>query len=203
MNLRAKLLFGPLFCLFVFFQAASAPAGGWYAYRDCELMSDLYGDGDSFHVKTKRAQHVFRLYFVDAPETDRLIPVRVKEQAEYWDISEDAVIELGNRARAFTRKFLEDGKGFTVHSKRKDARGRSRTPRYFAMVQAGEQFLSEALVGNGLARVYGMGTDLPDGKPARKYWARLRHAERKAKKEGAGGWAGRTSNIQQPTRNIQ
>ncbi len=163
-----------------------ALAERWYAYEECKHLDKLYFDGDSFHVRTKSNHYIFRLYFVDAPELEKTVPERVAEQAEYWDISEEQVIELARKAKAFTKKFLS--KGFTVHSRREDAKGRSHRPRFFGFVEADGQYLSEELVKNGLARVYGAWAKLPDGTRASKFRARLKIIERQAKREKRGGW---------------
>ncbi len=161
-------------------------AARWYEYEGCRHLDKEYFDGDSFHVKTKSNHYIFRLYFVDTPELSKSIPERVAEQAEYWDISEERVLELAKEARAFTKKFLS--KGFTVHSKREDARGRSNRPRFFGFVEVDGKLLSEALVSNGLARVYGAWARTPDGARSRKFRARLKILERKAKREKRGAW---------------
>ncbi len=164
----------------------TALAERWYAYEQCKHLDKMYFDGDSFHVRTKSNHYIFRLYFVDTPENDKRIPDRVTEQAEYWDISEKQVLELAKKAKAFTRKFLS--KGFTVHSKREEAKGRSARPRFFGFVEVDGKFLSEELVKNGLARVYGAWAKLPDGTRASKFRARLKIIERQAKREKRGGW---------------
>jgi endonuclease YncB( thermonuclease family) len=168
----------------------AAPSTGladrWYEYKDCRLLEDEYYDGDSFHVKTKSNHYIFRLYFVDAPELDRRVPSRVAEQAEYWDIEETKVLKIALRAKSFVREFLSDG--FTVYSKRHDARGASERDRFFGMIESEGKYLSEALVEQGLARVYGARTSLPDGKESRKFIAQLKVLERKAKREERGAW---------------
>jgi endonuclease YncB( thermonuclease family) len=169
---------------------AALPAAGatrkWTVYDKCELIPNDFNDGDSFHVRCKRRHYVFRLCFVDAPETDRSIPGRLTEQAQYWDIKEKDALRLGKEAARFTGDFLK--REFKVYTKREDARGRGERPRYFAMVEAGGKFLSMALVENGLARIYGKRLNLPNGLSWRKYKARLETAERKAKREGQGAW---------------
>ena len=171
--------------------AAAAPAPmAWRTLRNARLNEEAFYDGDSFELVVGRRRRVYRLYFVDAPETDDTFPDRVKEQAEYFGVAPDRVRELGVSARQFAREFLKDGA--TVHHRGQDAGGRAK--RYFAMVQSSDgRFLCEALVAAGLARVYGAGTDLPDGTPEARHWARLRAAERRAKEAGAGGWSERLS----------
>ncbi len=161
-------------------------ADKWYTYDGCRLLDDATYDGDSFHASRNRSHYIFRLYFVDAPETDRSFPERVKQQAAYWGITDAQVLKLAAEAKRFTGRFLD--KGFTAYSKREDARGRSDRKRYYAVIKAGGRDLAEALVSEGLARVYGHDTTLPDGKPAKKRWAELRVAERAAKRAGRGAW---------------
>jgi endonuclease YncB( thermonuclease family) len=178
----------------VLMAALPATADRWFTYEECRLLKNDFNDGDSFHVRTKSNHVIFRLYFVDAAETSRQVPERVKEQAAYWDISEAQTLELGKQAVTFAEQFLK--KGFTAYSKRHDARGQSKRPRYFAMVKADGAFLSVALVEQGLARVYGAPTELPDGTPSRRHWERLRAAERKARRMKRGAWGMQLSPLQ-------
>ncbi len=170
---------------------AAAPASSaWRTLRNARLNEEAFYDGDSFELVAGRHRRVYRLYFVDAPETDDTFPDRVKEQAKYFRVTPDRVRELGGEARKFAREFLKDGA--TVYHLGEDAGGRAQ--RYFAMVQSSDgRFLCEALVAAGLARVYGAGTDLPDGTPEARHWVRLRAAERRAKEAGTGGWSERLS----------
>ena len=159
----------------------------WKTLEDCQLLANESNDGDSFHVKADGKQYIFRLYFVDTPETDETLPDRVKTQAEYWHVTPHQAVHLGEEAREFTAKFLRGR--FTVLTCLDDAMGRSRLPRYYALVKSGDQDLGLALVSNGLARIYGEKTDLPDGTRAARYIERLERAEREARREVRGGWA--------------
>jgi endonuclease YncB( thermonuclease family) len=167
--------------------AASAPAEGrWRAYENAALIPHPFNDGDSFHVMIKGREHVFRLYFVDAPETDASFPDRLADQAKYWHTDPKSALLLGAQAARFTTDFLKSG--FAVQTKDEDAKGRGEFPRRFALVRVGDRDLAEALVEQGLARVYGEETDLPDGTPADKVWSRLYAAQRRAKAGRRGGW---------------
>lgn len=165
-------------------EASAGPR--WYVYRDCRLVEHPANDGDSFHVRTRSAEYIFRLYFVDAPECDTLYPERVAEQAQYWGLSTNRVIELGRVAAAFTRQFLSGT--FTVRSKRENARGQSTLPRFYGLVSTEAGDLAEALVSRGLARVHGMPTSLPDGTPPEAVFARLRALEASARRQKLGAW---------------
>lgn len=165
-------------------------ARSWRTYEDCTLRSNQSNDGDSFHVRYKNRHYIFRLYFVDCTETDDRYPERVAEQADYFGISSDEAIELGEDAAKFTKEFLKDG--FTVYSRLKNARGQSDRKRYFAMVQVGDTFLSEALVEAGLARIYGATEEeLPDGTGGTQWRWRLKSYEKDAKRNKRGGWGSR------------
>lgn len=162
-------------------------ADRWWTYERCRLMAHPANDGDSFHVQTKSDHYLYRLYFVDAPETDDLVPERVKEQMEYWDVTQEELFQAAAEATAFTKQFLRIQ--FTVYSKREDARGRSKLPRFYAAVETEDKDLALALVENGLARAYGcVPSDMPDDGNPRKTAARLRAAEREAKRAGRGIW---------------
>ncbi len=171
--------------------AGSAEAKRWRTYENCTLIENPANDGDSFHVRYNRRRYIFRLYFVDAPESDNSVPDRVAEQAAYWGILPEDVIRLGKEAAKFTQKFLANG--FTAYSKLADAMGRSEKDRDYAVIRAGDKDLGEELVRNGLARIHGMGIDLPDGTSERMMWWRLKSAEREAKTNLRGAWAAAAS----------
>ena len=172
--------------------AASCPApaatNAWTVLGGCRLESNKANDGDSFHVRHEGTSHLFRLYFVDCPETSRQVPSRVRRQAAYWDTDEASVLACGADAAVFTRQALR--RPFTVHTKWKDARGNSSRTRHFAFVttDAGED-LGEALVHAGFARAYGASDARPDGVSARKTWKRLDALEAEAREDGRGCWA--------------
>ena len=184
------------------FVALAAPADAfaakkWREYTGCRVIPNASNDGDSFHVKPtniKTKSYLFRLYFVDTPESETSLPERLQVQAEYFGIANPTdVVKVGKAAVKFTEKFLEDG-NFTVYSRLSDALGRSDKDRDYAMVlNAAGQDLGTELVRNGLARVYGSGTDLGELEPYNRtedaWWRRLRQTELEAKKEKRGAWA--------------
>ena len=176
-------------------ESASA-AKKWREYTDCHMIPNPANDGDSFHVKAgniKSKTYLFRLYFTDTPESESSLPERLQEQADYFGIADPAdVVKAGKEASHFTENFLKDG--FTVYSRLSDALGRSEMDRDYGMVMnAAGQDLGTELVRNGLARVYGNGTDLSELEPYNRteeaWWRRLHQAELEAKKEKRGAWA--------------
>src|SRR5438477_12483423 len=63
-------------------------------------------DGDSFHVSVQGKEYIFRLYFVDAPETTNEFRDRIEEQANYFGVTVDQVLKLGELAKVYTREKL-------------------------------------------------------------------------------------------------
>jgi hypothetical protein len=52
-------------------RAGPSPSPGeWITLENCQFLPDKYHDADSFHVRWQKEEYTFRLYFVDAPETD-------------------------------------------------------------------------------------------------------------------------------------
>jgi endonuclease YncB( thermonuclease family) len=129
---------------------------------------------------------IFRLYFVDAPEEERVYADRIVEQTAYFGIT-DAAIEIGRAASEFTKEML--AKPFTIYTRWRRALGRSALWRYYAIVITAEgKDLNELLVSAGLARIYGTRTALPDGRDSREYLAHLRELESEAKAAKRGAW---------------
>ena len=129
---------------------------------------------------------IFRLYFVDAPETDAGFPERTDEQAKYFGINVPLALKVGDAAKEFTRKQLQQP--FTVRTCRQDALGRSKLERFYAFVQVGKKDLGEELVANGLARVHGTASQAPGLDAPEREWEKLRRLERAAKVQKVGGW---------------
>ena len=187
--------------IFFAFVAVARAGDHWVTLNDCRFLPNPANDGDSFHVRAGGKEYIFRLYFVDTPETDASLPERVAEQAKYFGVTLPQTLQIGLEAECFTRQKL--AQPFTVRTCKQDARGRSRLPRYFAFVQADTADLAEQLVANGLARVYGAASDAPGMNRPEVEWRRLEQLERKAKGEKIGGWgigAGRlnTRAVSQP-----
>lgn len=199
MHKKRPVHFIPVLVAALFAWASTEDASAakkWREYTDCALIPNEANDGDSFHVKAgniKSKTYLFRLYFVDTPESEKSLPARLQEQADYFGISNPLdVVKAGKEAVKFTQTFLQNG--FTVYSRLSDALGRSQMDRDYAVVMVGSQDLATELVRNGLARVFGSGTDLSDlegpyGKDEEAWWRRLRTAELEAKSGKKGAWA--------------
>jgi len=140
--------------------ATAGASGDWITLENCRLVSNPANDGDSFHVSANGKGYLFRLYFIDAPETDAANPARLIEQAKHFGISVPQVIEIGEAAKEFTQEKLAEP--FTVVTRMANAMGRSNTERFYALVQTKEGDLGEQLVANGLARIYGRTVTPPE-----------------------------------------
>ena len=176
---------------------ASAP---WVTLQGGHYLIKRPNDGDSFHVSVEGHEYIFRLYFVDAPETSAEFRDRVEEQATYFGVTVDQVLQVGELAKQFTREKLTDS--FFVRTCWEDAGGRSRMQRFYAFVQTRTGDLGEQLVENGLARAH-PATAKPEGlTSAAAEWKNLIKLERKAKREKVGGWGANeeriTARAQQP-----
>ena len=158
----------------------------WIVLKNCRLIPNPANDGDSFHVSVGPNEYLFRLYFVDAPETDEMIPRRLVEQAKYFAIAVPQAIEVGRAAKEFTRQKLSEP--FTVFTHMSDAMGQSRLERFYAFVQTNQGDLGEQLVRNGLARTYGFKTTPPGLRNSQEESAKLQQLEDQAKKERIGAW---------------
>jgi competence ComEA-like helix-hairpin-helix protein len=187
MNSSRLLRLATLILFSAFFQIPVARAGHhWVTLTDCQYLPNVANDGDSFHVRAKGREYIFRLYFVDSPETDNSLPDRVAEQSRYFGATTPQTLQIGLEAEKFTRQQL--AQPFTVRTCKQDARGRSRLKRYFAFVQIGNADLGEQLVANGLARVYGASNEAPEMNTPEVEWRKLEQFERKAKDQKVGGW---------------
>ncbi|MGC3991628.1 MAG: thermonuclease family protein [Chthoniobacteraceae bacterium] len=170
--------------------AHAKPALPFQRLDGCVYKPQRWNDGDSFHVVLKDGKEViFRLYFVDTPEEEAVYRDRIAEQGAYFHLSSQAVMQVGREAEVFTRNELS--RPFTVYTRWRSALGRSKLPRYYAVVIASDgKDLAQALVKHGLARIYGVRTPLPDGSDSRNYLDKLHLQEADAKAHHLGGWKG-------------
>jgi endonuclease YncB( thermonuclease family)/predicted flap endonuclease-1-like 5' DNA nuclease len=158
----------------------------WVTLQGGHYLAKRPNDGDSFHISVAGHEYIFRLYFIDAPETSTEFRDRVEEQAIYFGVTVDQVLQVGDLAKHFVREKLSEP--FLVRTCWEDAGGRSRLERFYAFVQTRNGDLGEQLVENGLARIHA-GTARPEGlNSAGAEWQTLVSLEHRAKKEKVGGW---------------
>jgi DNA uptake protein ComE-like DNA-binding protein len=180
---------GRIFFTAVVFSVAALSVGAgddWVKLDRCELIPNPSNDGDSIHVRANQKEYIFRLYLVDAPETDAANPARLIEQAKYFGISVPQVIELGEAAKAFVNEKLAEP--FTVVTHMANAMGRSKIERFYAFVQAKDGDLGEQLIANGLARIHGTSATPPGASSSAAERQRLEQLEGEAKRRKVGGW---------------
>jgi DNA uptake protein ComE-like DNA-binding protein len=158
----------------------------WIVLNNCRLIPNPANDGDSFHASAGANEYIFRLYLVDAPETDALNPARLVEQAKYFAITVPQAIEVGQVAKEFTGEKLSQP--FTVFTHMADAMGHSKLERFYAFVQTKDGDLGEQLVRNGLARNYGFKGVPPGSRNSRLEVEKLQQLEDAAREEKVGGW---------------
>jgi len=158
----------------------------WIVLENCRLIPNPANDGDSFHVSAGAKEYIFRLYLVDAPETDEMTPGRLVEQAKYFGISVPQAIEVGQAAKEFTREKLSQP--FIAFTHMSDALGQSRLERFYAFVETKEGDLGEQLVRNGLARIHGYKAAPPGLRNSRVEVQKLQLFEQQARQEKIGAW---------------
>ena len=86
--------------------SARGESKDWIVLKNCRLIANPANDGDSFHVSVGEKEYIFRLYMVDAPETDEMVPRRLVDQAKYFGITVPQAIEVGRAAKVHARKIV-------------------------------------------------------------------------------------------------
>jgi endonuclease YncB( thermonuclease family) len=153
---------------------------------ECQHVAHPDNDGDSFRVRSGDKVFYLRLYFVDAPESSLVYPERTREQSEYFGVTLDETMKGGRKASKLVRDTLKEP--FVVWTRWASAGGRSKEPRYYALVLAGDKWLDEILVSKGLAQPKGVRPNLPTGEKATTHRERLEALEADAKKQRVGLW---------------
>lgn len=179
------------FCLALFWALCGTTgiAGEWQKLTGCRLIESNFNDGDSFHVSHGGKEYIFRICYVDTPETRALkeFTERTTDQAKYFGIKKSVLFEMAAQASGLTKQALSEP--FTVWTDWTDAKGNSQIPRYFGIIETVQGDLAETLVKQGLSRVYGYSPARPDGTSSARYKANLKELEEKAFAEKIGAWA--------------
>jgi len=181
----AALLFLSLLC--------GASAQELQKFDGCRLVEAGWADGDSFSVALPDEKEiVLRLYYVDCNETAAATETdqrRVRDQSSYFGVDDHQVtLESGRQAAEEVKKLLS--KPFTVHTAFASAPGRSAKPRTYGFVTLSDgRDLGEVLVGEGLARSYGVRRNTPDGLNTEAAEAKMDDLELGAAIARRGIWA--------------
>ncbi len=187
---RVLVMLALLPATILFAQQRTTPensAAKWETLEGCRLMTNAVVDGDSFHVQHQDREYIFRLYFVDTPETDPGLKERVADQATYFGIAADDIPRAGKLAARFSRDQLASGT-FTVLTRWQNALGRSRLARFYSVVFVNGKNLAEELVANGHARIYGLRANWPDGPRSTTFINKLKNLELTAREQKRGVW---------------
>jgi len=159
----------------------------WEALSGCRLVTNTIVDGDSFHVLHQGREYIFRLYFVDSPESDATLKDRIKDQAEYFGISPNYVPRAGALASRFTREKLT-ARDITIITRWQNGLGRSGLARFYGVVLVNGTNLAEELVVNGYARIHGVRANWPDGPRSTTFVNKLKNLELTAREKKRGVW---------------
>jgi endonuclease YncB( thermonuclease family) len=186
--MRQLLIF--FFCL----NCLAGTATKWTVIKNCKFLDTEYFDADSFHIMCDGNEKIFRLYFVDAPETDYRFG-RIYKQSEYFETADEYVLEIGKEATRYVSTLLTNS--LTIYTKWRGCGGQSRLKRYYAVVKVDGTDLAEMLVENGYARVFGTKTRYPDGEFAKDVQARLELLEKQARTNRVGVWKFRADGLPQ------
>jgi endonuclease YncB( thermonuclease family) len=173
--------------------------GVYDRFTDARLVERDGNDGDSFMVRAGGREFELRLYFVDAPESylsDRYADQRrrVAEQArELGGITPEEAVEVGKRAKAFTKQQL-GGRAFTIYTYWEQVYDGDRFYGFVELPDGGD--LATRLVEQGLGRIHTKGpgskekpVPTPQGQSFFQARDRLEAIEREARKEKVGAWA--------------
>ena len=167
----------------------------WTVLENCKLVRSESNDGDSFLIESSteyrgQTQHRVRLYFVDTAETSSnsdFMKDRLEAQAAYWGGRDsDFALRMGLRAQQTVLKLLKGR--FDVYTQGEYAPSIGR-PRLYAMVRVKDRWLSSILTEEGLVRIHGVGTDIPDRTSQKGYRLGLQRLERLAKSEQRNAWS--------------
>jgi len=176
------------------FALASVAAGQeLQKFEGCRVVDSDWADGDSFPVALPDGKEiVLRLYYIDCNETSATTETdqrRVRGQSSYFGIDDHQVtLASGRRAAEEVRKLLADP--FTVHTAFAAAPGRSAKPRTYGFVTLSDgRDLGAVLVGEGLARSFGLRRGTPDGRTTDAAEAQMDDLELGAAIARRGIWA--------------
>jgi endonuclease YncB( thermonuclease family) len=158
---------------------------GYVTLKDCRMIPRGGNDGDSYRVRHSEGEEAFRLYFVDTPETNPEEEERLRFQSRYFDSTPDAMLAAGQEAKEYVHGLMQPGKFEVITRWEQVMDG----PRYHAFIAVNGRHLHELLVEKGLARIYTMPADLPDGTSKEKHLRYLKSLEAKARQAGRGAWA--------------
>lgn len=174
-------------------EVGRAPLPEFKVFPKARLIESRTNEADSLRIKVSETEdeHVFVLYFVDALDASSTHPQRVQDQARYFGVSSQRVVEEGQKAVAYVTQLLKE-RSFIVMTRWEEVPGLSR---YYALVLVENSpgkwvYLADLLVQRGYARVAGLTTSLPsDARSMNDYALELQALRKRAEQQKAGIWA--------------
>lgn len=173
--------------------SGSAALPEFKVFPKARFIESRANEADTLRIKVSdtEEERVFVLYFVDALDAAWTHPQRVQEQARYFGVSSQRVVDEGVKAVQYVTKLLNE-RPFTVMTRWEEVPDRSR---YYALILVeiapGKQaYLADLLVQQGFARVAGVTTTLPaDARSANDYALELQALRKQAQQRKSGIWA--------------
>lgn len=178
------------------FTPVKTSGGDWELLKNCQFVTGLNSDGDSFHIKHADGKDEFRLYFIDTPESqyreyrngDTNGP-RLKEQGDYFGgLDQKQTTQLGTEGKEFTKRLLLKGDFKIITKWEPVARDHRRHCFVIVPWEGREVYLHELMVAQGLGRIHTRGAGLPQGRSWKEQRNYLESWEKEVKAKGIGGW---------------
>ncbi len=167
-------------------------------FEGCTFVPTEWADGDSFQVRMPDEKLLtVRLYGADCVEwhvRDESDARRLRSQRRYFGIGGENTAESVAAARGFgekAAKFVASmlAAPFTIHTAFADGRGDERFQRVYAFVTTSKgKDLASLLVGEGLARAFGVVRQAPGNISASEYRDCLADLELTAASQRRGIW---------------
>ena len=172
---------------------ARVPLQQFKIFPKAKLIDSRANEADTLRIKVSDTEdeHIFVLYYVDALDSSLTHPQRVQEQARYFGVNSQRIIEEGQKAAQYVAQLLKDHP-FTVMTRWEEVPGLSR---YYALILVETRpgkpvYLADLLVQLGYARVAGVTSSLPaDARSINDYALELQDLRRRAQQNKAGIWA--------------
>ncbi len=173
--------------------AGRVPLSEFKVFPKARLVESRTNEADTLRIKVSDTEdeQVFVLYFVDALDPEWTHPQRVQEQARYFGVSSQRIVDEGKRAVQYVTQLLKEHP-FTVMTRWEQVPERSR---FYALILVEYSpgkwvYLADLLVQQGYARVAGVTTSLPsDARSLNDYALELQALRKQAEQKKAGIWA--------------
>ncbi len=170
-----------------------APQPEFKEFRQARLIESRTNEADTLRLKINDTEdeQIFVLYFVDALDASATHPQRVQDQARYFGVSSQRIVEEGQKATQYVTQLLKEHP-FTVMTRWE---GVPDSSRFYALIlveiSPGKHvYLADLLVQQGYARLAGVTTNLPkDARSTNDYALELQTLRRLAEQQKAGIWA--------------